>query len=43
MFSLESLTSDRTRSVVAKCPRSGKPHHHTNLRHPITNYPGYGE
>jgi hypothetical protein len=41
MFSLESLTSDRTRSMVAKCPGCGKPHHYTNLRHPIINDPGY--
>lgn len=41
MFSLESLTCDHTRSMVAKCPRCGKPHHYTNLRHPIINDPGY--
>lgn len=43
MFSLESLTSDRTRPMVAKCPRCGKPHHYTDLRHPIINDPGYWE
>lgn len=43
MFSLESLTSDRTRPMVAKCPRCGKPHHYTNLRHPIVSEPGYWE
>jgi len=43
MFSLESLTSDRTRSMVAKCPKCGKPHRFTDVRHPVVNDPGYWE
>jgi hypothetical protein len=43
MFSLESLTSDRTRPMVAKCPKCGKPHHYTDVQHPIINDPGYWE
>ena len=43
MFSLESQASDRKRSMVAKCPMCGKPHRYTNLRHPVSNDPGYWE
>ncbi|MDC7698013.1 hypothetical protein [Vogesella indigofera] len=43
MFSLESLTSDRKRPMVAKCPECGKPHRFTNVKHPVINDPGYWE
>lgn len=43
MFSLESLTSDHKRPMVAKCPKCGKPHRFTDVRHPASNDPGYWE
>jgi len=43
MFILESLTTDHKRPMVAKCPKCGKPHHFTDVKHPVINDPGYWE
>jgi hypothetical protein len=29
--------------MVAKCPKCGKPHHFTDVKHPVINDPGYWE